>query len=274
MFASRNLPVFTGKKEDVLNKLRTDFERSVYPRLEEIEKEIVGSLSDGEYPFHVDSSLDLDYTLKAQIIGLSIKWYISTIFQYESTNKDDCGVCYVMVFQNGIMAFTVHSMKRFIERALYYSDQSVDRVFHKYIEPQVEYASNAFDNYVRNTLFLRVDEGAFLSYTILHDGKYWLKTFVHNETMFNSQRALSALLDTVRYFEMDTGFAISSILQPENRSRIFDWVHESAENRQRYVETLWAVQNVISKTDEDLLDDDDLAFLSEIESELNQLSGC
>ena len=272
MFADRTCPVFTGNKEDVLDMLRDDFERSVYPRLDEKEREIVGSLPDGEYPFHVDSSLGLEYTLKAQITGLSIKWFISTVFQYESTNKNDCGTCYVMVFQNGIMVFTVHSLKRFSERALKSDDTSVDRIFHKLIEPQIEYGRNTFDHHGRNTLFLRVDEGAFLSYTILKDGNYWLKTFIHNDAMFNNQRALSVLLDTVRYFEMDTGFAISSILQPENRSRIFDWVNESDENRQRYVETLQAVQSVISKTDEELLDDDDFAFLSEVEIELNQLS--
>lgn len=119
---------------------------------------------------------------------------------------------------------------------------------------------------------MRVDEGAFLSYTFLNDGNYWLKTFICEDQMFKTQTKLSDALDEIRFFEMDLGVVITNLFQPEVKERIELWRLASEENSQRYSSVIDAVWYVLEKASRDMLDNEDCAFLDSIDSERSRIA--
>lgn len=131
----------------------------------------------------------------------------------------------------------------------------------------MEYARTGIDSKVNNTLFMRVDEGAFLSYTFLNDGNYWLRTFISKDQMFGNQAKLSDALDEIRFFEIDRGVGITTIFKPEIRERIESWRLSSGDNLQRYSDVIEAVRFVLDEAGSDMLVEKDKAFLECIERE-------
>ncbi len=267
------LPVYTGKEEDVLSLIRLDFESNAYPVFDGIERERVGSSKDGEYPHRIESlSSGLTYTGILKLTGYNCKWFFSTRFLYESKSEDKSWTCYAVFFKNCTAVFTSHALRRFNERALNNVEISVDNIFVKYVMPQMEYSRTGVDANRENALFMRVDEGAFLSYTFLNDGNYWLKTFICDDQMFKAQVKLSDALDEIRYFEMDFGASISTIFQPIIKERIESWRICSDENRRRYFKVIVAIRFVLIKAHGDMLDNEDKDFLNCVNNELFRIS--
>lgn len=267
------LPVFTGKEEDVLSRIRADFESYAYPVFDEIERERVGSSKDGEYTHRMESpSSGLNYTGILKLSGYNCKWFFSTCFRFESKGEDKSWVCFTVFFQNCIAVFTSHVLRRFNERALGNSEPSVDNVFFKYILPQMEYSRTGVDTNRENALFMRVDEGAFLSFTFLNDGNYWLKTFISDDLMFHTQSKLSDALDNIRYFEMDLGINITTIFQPKTKEGLESWRLNSEENQQRYSRVIDAIWYVLVKAGSDMLDKEDREFLDYVNKERSRIS--
>lgn len=267
------LPVYTGKEEDVLSLIRMDFESYAYPLFDGIERERVGSSKDGEYIHRlVSPSTGLNYAGLLKLSGYNCKWFFSTRFRYESNSDDKSWTCYVVFFQNSTAVFTSHAFRRFNERVLYNRELSVDTIFLKHVLPQLEYSRTGIDRNKENALFMRVDEGAFLSYTFLDDGNYWFKTFICDDQMFQTQEKLSDALDKIRYFEMDLGVSITTIFQPSVKEKIEAWELYSEENCRRYVSVVKAVRYVLLKASDDMLDSDDRAFLDCISEELLRIT--
>ena len=267
------LPVYTGKEEDVLSLIRMDFESYAYPLFDSIERERVGSSKDGEYTHRlVSPSTGLNYAGLLKLSGYNCKWFFSTCFRYESKSDDKSWTCYVVFFQNSTAVFTSHAFRRFNERALDNRELSVDTIFLKHVLPQLEYSRTGIDRNKENALFMRVDEGAFLSYTFLDDGNYWFKTFICDDQMFQTQEKLSDALDKIRYFEMDLGVSITTIFQPSVKEKIEAWELYSEENCRRYVSVVKAVRYVLLKASDDMLDSDDRAFLDCISEELLRIT--
>lgn len=268
------LPVYTGKEEDVISLIRLDFETYAYPVFDGIERERVGSSKDGEYTHRMESpSSGLSYTGTLQLSGYNCKWFFSTRFRFESKSEDKSWVCFTVFFQNCTAVFTSHALRRFNERVLGNSEPSVDNVFFKYILPQMEYSRTGVYTNRENALFMRVDEGAFLSYTFLNDGNYWLKTFISDDLMFYSQSKLSDALDDIRYFEMDLSVSITSIFQPEIKEKIDSWCHYSEENNKRYINVINAIRFVLVKASNDMLDIEEQVFLDCVNKELSRITG-
>ncbi len=262
------LPVYTGKEEDVLSQIRLDFESNAYPFFDNIERDRVGSSNDGEYTHRITSqSSGLDYTGILKLMGYNCKWFFSTRFRYNSIGGDKSWVCYAVFFEDCTAVFISHALRRLNERALDNCESSVDSVFFKYVLPQMEYARTGIDSKVNNTLFMRVDEGAFLSYTFLNDGNYWLRTFISKDQMFGNQAKLSDALDEIRFFEIDRGVGITTIFKPEIRERIESWRLSSGDNLQRYSDVIEAVRFVLDEAGSDMLVEKDKAFLECIERE-------
>ena len=262
------LPVYTGKEEDVLSLIRADFETNAYPFFVEIEKGRVGSSVDGDYTHRIESTISgLLYIGTLKLTGYNCRWFFSTRFKYDSKSGDKSWICYAVFFQNCTAVFISHALRRFNERALENSEPSVDSVFFKYVLPQLEYVRTGIDSNKDNTLFMRVDEGAFLSYTFLNDGNYWLRTFINKDQMFGTQTKLSDALDEIRYFEMDLGINITTIFQPEVRERIRIWRLASEENYRRYSTIIAAVRFVLDTANDDLLDNEDKEFLGLVAGE-------
>lgn len=267
------LPVYTGKEEDVLSLIRMDFESYAYPLFDGIERERVGSSKDGEYTHRlVSPSTGLNYAGLLKLSGYNCKWFFSTRFRYESKSDDKSWTCYVVFFQNSTAVFTSHAFRRFNERVLDNRELSVDTIFLKHVLPQLEYSRTGIDRNKENALFMRVDEGAFLSYTFLDDGNYWFKTFICDDQMFQTQEKLSDALDKIRYFEMDLGVSITTIFQPSVKEKIEAWELYSEENCRRYVSVVKAVRYVLLKASDDMLDSDDRAFLDCISEELLRIT--
>ena len=267
------LPVYTEKEEAVLSHIRMDFESNALPVFEEIEKARVGSSEDGEYTHRTESSASgLYYTGILKLMGYNCQWFFSTRFKYDSIGEDKSWICYAVFFQNCTAVFISHALKRFNERALDNREPSVDMVFFKYVLPQLGYARTGFDTNRNNTLFMRVDEGAFLSYTFLNDGNYWLRTFISENQMFKTQTKLSDALDVIRYFEMDLGVGITAIFKPESKERIEPWRLASEENRQRYSTVIDAVRFVLDNASPDMLDNEDQAYRDLIDREHARIS--
>ena len=267
------LPVYTGKEEDVLSRIRMDFESNAFPVFDEIEKERVGSSKDGEYTHRTESPASgLIYIGVLKLTGYKCQWYFSTRFRYDSIGGEKSWICYVVFFQNCTAVFVSHALRRFNERALDNCEPSVDNVFFKYVLPQMEYARTGIDSNRNNTLFMRVDEGAFLSYTFLNDGNYWLKTFICEDQMFKTQTKLSDALDEIRFFEMDLGVSIANLSHPTSKERIESWRLSSEENRQRYSIVINSVRDVLDMAGPDMLDDEDQEFLNYIDQEQSRIA--
>ena len=268
------LPVYTGEEEDVISLIMLDFETYAYPVFDGIERERVGSSKDGEYTHRMESpSSGLSYTGTLHLSGYNCKWFFSTRFRFESKSEDKSWVCFTVFFQNCTAVFTSHALRRFNERVLGNSEPSVDNVFFKYILPQMEYSRTGVDTNRENALFMRVDEGAFLSYTFLNDGNYWLKTFISDDLMFYSQSKLSDALDDIRYFEMDLSVSITTIFQPEIKEKIDSWCHYSEENNKRYINVINAIRFVLVKASNDMLDIEEQVFLDCANKELSRITG-
>ena len=258
------------QKKDIIEALRTEFEKSAYPHFKEIERERIGVSNNGCYTHRFQSNNGHTFVGIIEIKGLSVNWYFSTAFPIaQNQPKNDKRRNYALFYENSTAVITYHSLKRYNERTLNGIETSIDRIFHKYVEKLMDYALISKSRSIRNlNMFMRVNGGAFLSNLILNKKNYWFKTYISDKQMFANQMQLSDALDHIELFQESSSILFSDILTTEYKGKVSSWINGDNNRKNIYINALEAAVSIYENAPKEDLDQSDIDVLAMLKREL------